>query len=73
MLMMTLREFGLQETEMEHAQCETIRVKLFKVGARVRVTVRKIWLSFSASYPYQELFERVLLNLRRTMPHPLRV
>ena len=68
-----LREFGLKGTEMARAQCHTIRTRLFKIGARVRITVRKIWLSLSESYPYQSLFERVLLNLHRTRPHPMRV
>ncbi len=73
MLMMALRHVGLKETKMEKAQCHTIREKLLKVGAHIRVTVRKVWLSFSESYPYRELFERVLLNIRKTCPLPLRV
>lgn len=73
MLMMTLRHVGLKNTKMEKAQCHTIREKLLKVGARIRVTVRKVWLSFSESYPYRELFERVLLNIRKTCPLALRV
>ena len=63
-LVNTLREFGLKETPLAKAQCHTIRLKLFKVGAAIRVTVRKVWLSFSASYPYADTFIRVLDNVR---------
>lgn len=72
LLHLVLREFGLQETELATAQAGTIRTKLLKIGGRLRVSVRRVWLSLSESYPYQELFERVLLNLRRHCP-PLRI
>lgn len=73
LLHLVLREFGLAETELATAQAGTIRTKLLKIGGRVRVSVRRVWISFSESYPYQKLFERVLLNLRRQCPQPLRV
>ena len=73
LLHLTLREFGLQGTELAGAQADTIRVKLLKIGGRIRVSVRRVWLSLSESYPHQELFERVLLNLRRQRPPPLSV
>lgn len=63
-LVNTLREVGLKGTELEKAQCHTIRLKLFKVGAAIRVTVRKVWFSLSKSYPYQQTFNRVLENLQ---------
>ena len=34
----------------------TIRLKLLKIGARLKITVRKVWLSFSETYPYQSEF-----------------
>jgi len=67
-LVNTLREFGLPGTPLAKAQCHTIRLKLFKVGAAIRVTVRKVWLSLSSSYPYAETFVRVLDNLRALPP-----
>lgn len=63
-LMNALREIGLRETELQKAQCHTIRLKLFKIGAAIRVTVRKVWISLSTSYPYAPLFARVLANVR---------
>lgn len=68
-LMNALREMGLKGTEFEKAQCHTIRLKLFKIGAAIRVTVRRVWVSLSTSYPYAEVFTRVLDNLRGT-PKP---
>jgi len=63
-LVSTLRAVGLKGTQFEKAQCHTIRLKLFKIGAAIRVTVRKVWVSLSKSYPYTETFIRVLENLR---------
>jgi len=45
--------------ELTRAQCSTIRLKLPKIGAQIRVTVRKVWVSMAAGYPYAELWARV--------------
>ena len=70
-LMQALRRLGLKGTKLARAQCSTIRLKLLKIGAQVRVTVRKIWISLSESYPYQQLFRQVYENLVRLCPTPL--
>jgi hypothetical protein len=59
-----LRRLGLKATELATAQAATIREKLFKIGARVTVSVRRVWLSM-ACYPRQGLFRQVWANLRR--------
>ena len=64
-LVQTLRRLGLEGTDLAKAQCGTIRLKLFKIGARVRVSVRKVWVSFSESYPYAELFQQVFARLQQ--------
>ena len=64
-LMQRLRQLGLKATELAQAQCETIRLKLFKIGAQITVTVRKVWISFSESYPYLGLFQRVFARLQQ--------
>jgi Transposase DDE domain group 1 len=64
-VMRALREFGLAQTELASAQCDTLRVKLLKIGAVVRVTVRKVWVSLSEAYPLRELFVQVWHNLQR--------
>jgi hypothetical protein len=71
-LMLALRRLGLKGTKLAKAQCGTIRLKLLKIGAQIRVTVRKVWVSLSESYPYQQLFRRVYDNLVRLCPIPLR-
>lgn len=70
-LLMALRQFGLQGTEMARARCDTIRLKLLKWGAVVRTTVRRVWISLSESWPYQQVFAQVVENLRRwSLPMP---
>jgi hypothetical protein len=63
-LMSGLRRLGLKATELAHAQVSTIRTKLLKIGAQVRVTVRKVWISMASSYPWQGLYQQVWANLR---------
>ena len=63
-LLAELRRLGLAGTALARAQCGTIRLKLLKIGGRVRVTVRKVWISLASSYPYQGLFEMLWLRLR---------
>jgi len=62
-LMQTLRRVALAGTELAKAQCGTIRLKLLKIGAQIRVTVRKIWISLAGGYPHAELFAHVLAAL----------
>jgi len=65
MLVQALRRLGLVDTEMAKAQCDTIRLKLFKIGARVRVTARKVWVSFAEGYPYKAIFTQVMNNMEK--------
>jgi len=59
-----LRRLGLKATELAAAQVSTIRTKLLKIGAQIRVTVRKVWVSMASSYPWQDLYQQVWTNLR---------
>jgi Transposase DDE domain group 1 len=54
-----LRRLGLPSTELATAQASTIRLRLLKIGALIRVTVRRVWISLPRSYPWQDLFQRV--------------
>jgi hypothetical protein len=65
-----LRRLGLRGTELESAQCGTIRTRLLKVGAQVRVSVRKVWISFSEAFPLARLFVQALHNIQ-THPVPI--
>jgi hypothetical protein len=68
MLMQALRRLGLHGTQMATAQCNTIRLKLLKVGAQVKVTVRRVWISIAGGYPYAGLFYQVFRNLQAATP-----
>ena len=68
-----LKEFGLRGTALATAQANTVRTKLLKIGGRITVSVRRVVLSLSQAYPYQELFRQVLENLRRPASMPLRL
>ena len=59
-----LRRVGLHGTELAQAQVSTIRTKLLKIGAQIRVTVRKVWVSMASSYPWPALYQQVWSNLR---------
>jgi hypothetical protein len=66
MLLEALRRLGLKGTDMAQATCQTIRLKLLKIGAQIQVTVRKVWVRLSQSYPYQALFRAIHENLTRS-------
>src|ERR687890_2221797 len=70
-LLEALRRLGLAGTGLAGAPCPTIQLKLLKVGALVRVTVRKVWVLLSSSSPHAEAFRRVHANLAR-LRTPLR-
>ena len=55
-LVHALRRLALRGTEWAEAQVETIRRKLLKIAAEVRVTARRIWVRYSAAYPWKPLF-----------------
>jgi hypothetical protein len=59
-----LRRLGLKATEWAQAQVATIRTKLLKIGAQVRITFRKVWISMASSYPWQSVYQQVWSNLR---------
>jgi hypothetical protein len=58
-LLQMLRHLGLQGTELAKAQCATMRLKLLKIGALIRFSVRKVWVSLAGGYPYVTLFRQV--------------
>ena len=68
LLVHALRRLGLKDTSLQQAQTPTIRQKLLKIGTQVRITTRRVWLSWSQGYPYQELFRRVWETLQRLTP-----
>jgi hypothetical protein len=69
-LLNELRRLGLPGTELAHARCDTIRTKLLKIGAQIRVTVRRVWVHLASSYPYATLWTQIVGNLRAG-PNPI--
>lgn len=63
-LLAELRRLALAGTSMARAQCGTIRLRLLKIGARIEVTARRIWISMSSAYPHAELWRQALQRLR---------
>lgn len=63
-----LRHEGLKETTMKTAQCGTLRLKLLKIGAFVRITTRRIVVSLASGYPYERYFAIAYHNLKNAVP-----
>ena len=59
-----LRRLGLLGTEWATAQVETIRLRLLKIAAQVRVTARRVWLCYSSAYPWKHVFVAAWSALR---------
>jgi Transposase DDE domain group 1 len=59
-----LRRLGLHGTELARAQANTIRLQLLKIGAQIRITVRKVWISLASSFPRQNIFAHAYRQLR---------
>ena len=52
-LICAVRRIGLKHTQFARAACGTIRLKLLKIGALVRISVRRIKLAMPSAFPYQ--------------------
>ena len=64
-LMNELREVGLKGTKFANAQCWTIREKLFKIGAVITISVRRICVAMSSGYPWKDVFAQCFEKLQR--------
>jgi len=67
-LLHLLRRLGLRATSWAQAQCGTMRLKLLRIGARIKVSVRRVVVSMASGYPYESLFAQVYANLQRAGP-----
>lgn len=68
LLLHQLRRLALKGTVLAQAQCDTIRLKLLKIGAVVKISVRRIFISLATGYPYQQTFIQSNENLQRAGP-----
>jgi len=63
-LIAALRRLGLAQTDFATATCGSIRRKLFKIGALVRISVRRVHVAMASACPYQTVFVRAHQRLR---------
>ena len=66
-LLCALRRIGLAHTQFAEATCGTIRLKLLKIGALVRVSVRRIKIAMASAYPWQDAFGLAHARLRNAI------
>jgi len=59
-----LRRLGLAGTQWAQAQVHTIRLRLLKIAAEVRLSARRIWVSYSNAYPWKDMFAAAWVALR---------
>jgi hypothetical protein len=64
-LLEALRRIGLRHTQFATATCASIRLKLLKIGAQVRKSVRRIKVAMASACPYQAEYHLAYLYLRR--------
>lgn len=67
-LLHQFRQLALKATAMARAQCRTIRLKLLKIGAQIRISVRRVYLSLATGYPYERIFFQAYDHLKRAGP-----
>ena len=65
LIMHRLKACVLKGTELEKATIGQVRLKLFKIAVRIKVSVRRVLLEFTDSYPRKELFGQCVANLAR--------
>jgi Transposase DDE domain group 1 len=63
-LLEALRRLALKGTEWAQAQVHTIRRKLFKIGAIVRISVRRVVLQMTSAYPWKHIYAQAFHALR---------
>ena len=63
-----LRRLGLKGTANANLRCDTLRLRLLKIAARIKLTHRRIWLALPTAFPWQVDFARALANLLK-IPH----
>lgn len=68
LLLERLRTQGLSGTELERATAGSLRLKLLKIAAQVRVSVRRVYVQMSSAFPLQEVFALCHRRLMRLAP-----
>jgi hypothetical protein len=69
-LLCALRRLALPGTDLARAQCGSIRTRLLKCGAQIRISVRRVVIAFSEAFALQAVFMAALHNLQRAVALP---
>ena len=70
LLLERLRTQGLSGTELERATAGSLRLKLLKIAAQVRVSVRRVYVQMSSAFPLQQLYRLCQHRLEAWTPAP---
>ena len=62
-LMCALRRIGLHGTDLANATCGTLRLKLLKIGATVRISVRRIRIAMASACPAAQIWRITAVRL----------
>jgi hypothetical protein len=62
-LLCALRRIGLHDTDLAEATCGTIRLKLLKIGALVRISVRRIRIAMASACPSAQIWGTAAVRL----------
>lgn len=68
LLLERVRTLGLAGSELAVATVGSVRLKLLKVAAQVRVSVRRVYVQMSSAYPFRDLFDRCHRRLTQLTP-----
>ena len=63
-LLSALRRIGLAHSRLANATCGSIRLKLLKIGAQVRISVRRIRIAMASACPHADVFALAYARLR---------
>ena len=67
-LLCALRRIGLAHTQFAAATCGSLRLKLLKIGALVRISIRRIKLALASAHPHQAEFALAHARLTAAVP-----
>ena len=67
-LLCALRRIGLAHTQFAEATCGTLRLGLLKIGALVRISVRRVKLAMASAHPHQPEFALAHARLTAVVP-----
>lgn len=69
-LMIRIRQ-AAEGTEFERAQVPRLREQLLKLGARVRQSVRRVWVQIASSCPWKSILYTITYRLTHPPPLPM--